>query len=297
MTGPACKSATRAWIERLPAAERLAAHARTDVRLLVWIGAGLLLLAACVVVARLDLLGRLRRAIEAGRPKPWLVSAAAAGALAFLLADLKGAYDALLAWPADGLAMGGLGGRFAEAASGVSPAVTVAVLLVPPLQWLFRVRPRAGPLVAGLAVIALCLAAGWGPYAFGSDPSLAPAPAGPVRDGLVRLIATSGVPAAGVSLSRDPAFDADVTGGFGHARVIIGREVLGWPPAEARAYVGHLMGHYVHGDVFAVFLIWGLVALLALVAIQRFAAPLARSLGARVLPAASEPRSRCRRPP
>jgi STE24 endopeptidase len=136
--------------------------------------------------------------------------------------------------------------------------------------------------------MAVCLAVGWGPYAFGSDPALTYAPPGPVADGLARLIAEAGVPAEGVRLSRDPTFDADVTGGFGRARVVVGPQVLGWPAPDARAYVGHLMGHYAHTDVFVVFLLYGLVAFAALVAVQRWAAPLARWLGARQATAAAD---------
>lgn len=286
MTSPPYEAAARAWLERLPAVDRLAAQARTDLRLLVWIGAGALLIAACVAITRVDLVGRLGRAIEAKGPRPWLTRAAAALVVTSALFAMKSAYDVFVAWPAGGVG-GDLAARATTAAAGLWPALSLAVLVVVPLQWLFQARPRSGSVIAGLGAIALSLAVGWGPYAFSAGWAT-PAPAGPVRDGLVQLIASSGVPARDVHLSPDPVFDADVTGGFGQAQVVIGQQVLGWPPAEARAYVGHLMGHYEHADVFMVFLLYGLVALGALVAVQRSAAPLARWLGAREAASAAD---------
>lgn len=280
MTPAACEAAARAWLERLPAAERLAAHARTDLRLVVWLGAAAVLTATCLVLARADLGGRLRRAVEGHRPRPWLASALTAAAVAAVVVGVKGLYDILIAGRLEG-STGSLAGLATVFARDVWSAAILAFALAPPLQWLFRVRPRAGPLMGGVAAVAACAAIGSGPYAFGEGPALAPAPAGPVRDGLVRLIVDSGVPAHGVELSRNPAFEADVTGGFGQAHVVIGARVVRWPAAEARAYVGHLMGHYMHADVVAVFLIYGLVALGALAAIGLWAAPLARRLGAR----------------
>ena len=288
MTHAACEAAARAWLERLPAADRLAAHARTDVRLAIWIGAGVLLVGTCLVLARVDLGGRLRRAAEAGGLRLWLASGLSAVVVATMLAAAKGFYDVLVAWPAEAVG-GSLAERAATAAAGVWSAAVLALLFAPPLQWLLRGRPRAGPLLAGLAAIAVCLTAGWGPYAFGGDPALAPAPPGPVNDGLVRLIAETSVPAHGVWLSRDPSLEADVTGGFGRANVVVGPHTLDWPAADARAYVGHLMGHYAHADVFIVFLLYGLAAFAAVLAVQRWAAPLARSLGARQATIAADP--------
>ena len=288
MTAVACEAAARAWLERLPAAERLAAHARTDLRLVIWVGAGALLIGSCLVLARVDFGGRLRRVIEARGLRLWVASGLPAVVVAATLAAAKGLYDILVAWPAENVA-GAWTERAASAAAGVWLVVILALLFAPILQWLFRRRPRAGPMLAGLAAVAVCLAVGWGPYAFGGDPAPRRAPPGPVTDALARLIAEAGVPAHGVWLSRDPTFDADVTGGFGRVKVVVGQPMLGWPAPDARAYVGHLMGHYAHADVFVVFLLYGLVAFAALVAVQRWAAPLARRLGARQATAAADP--------
>ena len=62
------------------------------------------------------------------------------------------------------------------------------------------------------------------------------------------------------------------------------------PPAEARAYVGHVMGHYVHNDILVVCLVLGAVLTLGMFAAQRWSPPLARWLGAPAVSAA-EPRA------
>ena len=49
------------------------------------------------------------------------------------------------------------------------------------------------------------------------------------------------------------------------------------------------MGHYAHGDVLGVALLVGLVLALGLVAVQRFAAPLARVTGARAAQGPADP--------
>ncbi len=164
-----------------------------------------------------------------------------------------------------------------------------AAVLAPPVLWLMRRMPRTWPLFVGSLVAGLIVLAVWLPYALSAGPPLTPAPAGPVRDGLVRLIAETGLPAHGVFFSADPSFDADVTGGFGQAKVSVGPMIAAGPPAEARAFIGHIMGHYVHNDFLIVSLVLGAVMLLGAFAVSRLAAPLARRLGAPGVASPSDP--------
>jgi STE24 endopeptidase len=293
-TDPAAAAA--AWLARLPPAQRLAADAYTDARLVGWIAGGLVVVAVCVLVARSGLSARLRRGLEAGGPRPWLLAATLAGVLALALGVAGATVDGLSAWRGDqilqaggGPPAAGLAAHLASTASGVLPQVVLAVLLAPPLLWLMRRRPRAWPLIAGAVVIAAVLALGWLPYALAAGPPLAPAPASPARDGVMRLIAATGLPAHGVLMSPDPAFDADVTGGFGQARVVIGPRLLAGPPAEARAYLGHLMGHYAHQDILVVCLVVALALTGGMFAAQRWGAPLAGWIGGRRLAGPYEP--------
>ncbi len=290
-------AATDAWLARLPEAQRLAAQAATDARLVGWFATAVVFVGAAAIVARVDLLGALTRRIGADRPRPWLTSAAAAGALALILAVPTALASALAAWRIDTiLAAGGgappdagLAAHLNAALAGVLPSVAAAVILVPPLGWLARQRPRSWPLIAGAAALALILALIWLPYARSAGPDNGPAPPGPTRDAVARLIAETGLPTTGVSLDSDPSFDADVTGGFGHAKVVIGPKLMAMPPAQARALVGHLMGHYVHNDILLACLAAGAVVFAGLLAAQSGAAPLARALGASAATHPTEP--------
>jgi STE24 endopeptidase len=281
-----------AWLARIPESQRLAAHAATDWRLAAWAVGGLLLLGACLLVGFSGVLGRIRRALEAERPRPWLAAAACACVVALVLAPLKAAIDAFTDWRGEQiLGAGGasLGSHFALTAAGIAPAVLGAAVLAPPVLWLMRRRPRTWPLLVGSLIAGLIVAAVWLPYALSAGPPLTPAPPGPVRDGLTQLIAQTGVPARGVFFSADPAFDADVTGGFGQAKVSVGPVIAAGPPAEARAFIGHIMGHYVHNDILIVSLVLGAVMLLGAFAVSWLAAPLARRIGAGGVGGASDP--------
>jgi len=296
LAAPDPAAAAGAWLARLPQAQRLAADAYTDARLVGWIAGGVAVIAVCVILARSGLLEQLRRRLEARGPRPWLAAATAAGGLAFALGVVSAVVGGVAAWRGDEILRtagappaGGLAAHLALAASAILPDAVLAVLLVPPLLWLIRRRPNSWPLIAGAATVLVILALGWLPYALAAGPTLAPAPPGPARDGVIRLIAETGLPARAVLASPDPAFDADVTGGFGRARVAVGPLLLAGPPAEARAYLGHLMGHYAHQDILIVCLVLGLVLTAGFFAAQRWGAPLAGWIGGRRVQGPSDP--------
>ncbi len=291
-------AASRAWLARIPEAQQLAARAYTDAQLVVWIVGGGLFLLACVAIARGDLIGRLARVLEPRRLPRWLETAALAGALALILGALNAVIGGAGGWWAyRQLERGGgvprqssLAAHLAQAASGILPGALVAALLVPPLLWLIRRMPRAWPLIASLPISALIVLAGWGPYALSLGPARPPAPPGAARDGVLRLIADTGLPARGVGLVPDRSFDADVTGAFGHARVVIGPDILAGPAPDARAYLGHLMGHYVHQDILLVCLVVSAVLAAGLFAIQATAKTLSARIGAGPIESLADPR-------
>jgi STE24 endopeptidase len=61
----------------------------------------------------------------------------------------------------------------------------------------------------------------------------------------------------------------------------VGPRLAAGPPAEARALVGHIMGHYAHNDILIFSLVLGLGMLAGFFAVARLAAPLARLIGAK----------------
>lgn len=289
-------AATNVWLARLPEAQRLAAQAATDARLIGWLAGAVVFVAAAAIVARAGLLGALTRRINAARPRPWLAGAAAAGALALALAFGTALADGIAGWRVDailaaggGAPSAGLVAHLEATLAGVLPRVAAAIILVPPLAWLMRRRPGSWPLFVGAAAAALILALFWLPYASSAWPDDGPAPPGPTRDAVVRLIAETHLPATTVRFEADPSFDVDVTGGFGHAKVLIGPKLMALPPAEASALTGHLMGHYAHNDILLACLAAGAVMFVGCVAAQRGAAPLSRALGASGVTNPAEP--------
>jgi STE24 endopeptidase len=209
--------------------------------------------------------------------------------LALLLALAKALYDAGAgAWTDGVLAAGGgvapgpdLTARLQIGLTGVVPVVLGVILFVPLAVWLMRRLPRAWPLVVGGALTAVILTVGWLPYALGAGPQLPSLPQGPLRTALAPLVAAAELPAPDIFADPSPGSLTDVTGGLAGARVVIGDDAASDTPAEARAYLGHLIGHYAHADILIVTLLLAATLTLGAFAIQRFAAPLARLIGDR----------------
>ena len=276
------EAATSAWLSRISPADRALAGALTDLGHLSWLGGGLIAILVCWLILKSGLIARLRDAIEREGPRPWLASAACGGAFVALLLALQAPWPLFIAWRLDRL-QGHPFNLLANVhvlAGHVLLGVAMATVFLALIYAVIRRAPRTWWAWVGGVAAALAFAAVLAPFALASGPAaLPPAPTGPVRDGLVRLIGESGLAAKQVYLSSNPEFDADVTGLPGQPRVVISRGMADGDPAVARAYIGHLLGHYAHGDQL------GFAAVLAGLAFAgAFAAgllyrPLARLLG------------------
>ena len=276
------EAATTAWLSRISPADRALAGALTDLGHLSWLGGGLVAILACWLILKSGLIARLRSAIERDGPRPWLTSAACGGGFVALLLVLQAPWPLFIAWRSDTLLAHpfGLLANIHSLAGHVLLGVAMATVFLSLIYAVIRLAPRTWWAWVGGVGAALAFAAVWAPYALASGPAAPPAaPPGPVRDGLVRLIGETRLAARQVYLSSSPGVDADVTGLPGQPRVGISRGMLEVDPAEARANVGHLMGHYVHSDQlgFAV-LLAGLIFAGAAAA-GLLCRPLARVLG------------------
>src|SRR5262249_36605205 len=97
------------------------------------------------------------------------------------------------------------------------------------------------------------------------------------RDGVMRLIADAHLSARQVYLSKSPAVDGDVTGLPGEARVVVNQGMLDHASVpEMRAALGHLAGHYTHGDQFGYALLLAALTAGALAAVRFGFAPAVR---------------------
>lgn len=227
MTGFDPEAATRAYLASLPHAASMAQH---------WIGlAGFVAVAAAAALeARRDPSRWIRARFEKDRPRPWLVTGANAllfGAWIFMALWLVRLATGAPANP-DGLIV--RIGLFAVAAS-----LVAAVARRWPRLW----APVCGA-VAALAVFVL----GWAPFVAASGPARLPEVSGPVGQGVTALVHNAGLAARQVYLTPGRSLDADVTGTNAAPRVSITQGLQAEGPAEARAMLAHVMGHFAHGD-------------------------------------------------
>ena len=267
-------AATSGWIAHISPSQQLAADAATHAQ--TW---GLVLgWAIVVIVSVLVLRSRVLLRIGArARSHWWLNGFVAAGSFCGVLL--------VAAAPLALIGGQGLASLVVRDVQTWLAAVAAAMI--------FFAAARASPRrwQVWLAPAAACAAFLWAfaPYALDAGPPRVLAPPGPVTLAVTRLIAHSHVPAGPIGLSPSPGFDADVTGGFGPAKVSVTAEALGSPPAEVAGYVAHLMGHYTHRDILRLALVlagWAFVGVLATAAAFR---PVAAALGAGDLEHPSDP--------
>jgi STE24 endopeptidase len=157
------------------------------------------------------------------------------------------------------------GGWFGEWAMQLVIGAVVSSLFFLALYTLIRRAPRRwwawGALIAGLGIVFIVVLS---PVLI--EPLFnryTPAPAGPVRDRVVALAKTVGVPSDKILVydgsKQSERYTANVSGLFGTARVAMSDTMTkqGADMAEVIGVVGHEMGHYVRGHIlwFAGFLI------------------------------------------
>lgn len=157
------------------------------------------------------------------------------------------------------------GGWFGEWAIQLVIGALVSSLFLLALYTLIRRSPRRwwawGALIAGLGIVFIVVLS---PVLI--EPLFnryTPAPAGPVRDRVVALAKTVGVPSDKILVydgsKQSERYTANVSGLFGTARVAMSDTMTkqNADMAEVIGVVGHEMGHYVRGHIlwFAAFLI------------------------------------------
>ena len=268
MTGFDPAAATAAYLARLPPDLRHAAAVRTETAHWLWAGDIAVMLAACWLIARLGLLRRLQAWVEARSARPWLAVVACGSAFAAImigLATLVAAVGAAVSGQAPPPAPYGL---WLIGAMTVLPLLYAAARAAQHRWWLW----------SGAAVAALALLMIWLPFVSASGPADLPtAPQGPTRAALLSLATEAGLDVREIYLSPSSAVDADVTGWPGRPRIVITRGLLlDRSPAEARATVGHLIGHYVHQDQLTLALTLAALAVAVFYAVQQLFGPLAR---------------------
>ncbi len=277
------EAATAAWLARIPPADGIRAEALTSLSHWNWAVGTLITILACWIIARSGVLSRLKTAIEAEGPRPWLAAAACSGGFVVLLLLLRTPWALFMAWRVDQLRTPpvGLPGLVRLMTGNVTLQVVAAAAVLPLAYAIARRAPRLWWAWIGGAGAIAAFALVWAPYALASGPAAIPgAPAGPVRDGLVRLVRVSGLGAVQIQVSDNPKVDADVTGVPGRPRIVISRGMIETASrAEALAAVGHLIGHFRHADQLSFAVVLALLAFAGAAAVGLLFRPVAGAFG------------------
>ena len=268
------------WLGALPPARLHAAAASTRLHQVDAVVTGLALLVVADLIYRGRLLTRVREHVEAGRRRPWAATFVCALVVSATLVVVWETCATFGAWDENGAAIANLPATLLQFWSRAPVTILAFTIAASLLYYLMRRLPRAWWAVAGGAVSLFFFAVIWAPDVLASGPSgMTEAPAGAVRDGVLDLVRTTGLPAEGVQVSPRPGLDADVTGGVGGlAHVDVTRAMLAEPPAEARAAVGHVMGHQAHRDMLSYAILASALAFLGFFVADRFFATIQRLL-------------------
>ncbi len=259
-----------------------------------WLVSGALIIAVAVVALKLGLLNRAVAAVQAQRPRPWLAAALSAAVTLFIVVLVKLPLDVANEWLGDRTRLGPTAAvpvYLARVWGGDFTAVMALIVTISLILAVVRKAPRTWWIWCGAVLGAGVIAILWGPYALRAGPApLPPLPAGPARAGLLELIHDTGLSAKQVYLVASPEVDGDVTGLPGQARVVVNQGMVQQASVhEIRAAIGHLAGHFVHGDQFGLAALMAALTLASLLAIHLLHAPLARRLGAGEMQGLADP--------
>jgi STE24 endopeptidase len=271
---------TAAWLAGLTPAKLQAAAAATRLHQVDAVVTGLALLVVADLIYRGRLLTRVREHVEAQGRRPWIATAVCALVVSATLVVVWETCTAFGAWDENGASIANLPATILKFWSRAPITILMFTLAASVLYYLIRRLPRAWWAISAGALSLFFFAVVWAPDALVSGPSgMAEAPAGAVRDGVLDLIHSTDLPAEGVQVSPRPGLDADVTGGIGGlAHVDVTRAMLAEPVSEARAAVGHVMGHQAHRDMLSYALLLSALTFLGFFIADRFFATFQRLL-------------------
>jgi STE24 endopeptidase len=284
---PDPSAAVQAYLALIPPSVRAQAQVLADWRHIQAIGSLVVVVLACWALARSGVLARTLKRIEGGRPRPWRTSLAACAVTGLVLAWALAFWRGICSWRVERL-LGAtphpvLAHVFANLASPAGFALWIG--LGAGAYALVRRFPRRAPVGIAVAAAAAAFALTYAPYALSLGSQGAPVlPEGPLRARILALAAETRLPLKQVYLSFEPVIEADVTGTPSAGRIVVTRRMLASEDLpESLANVGHVMGHYAHGDQLAYgALLAGLTLAVGLAVIALYG-PAARLMGSGAL--------------
>ena len=293
-------AATQAYLATLPPEAHAKATAYTQGGHWVLLWAAIVSILVAWLVLRSGVLVKVRNAVQAKKSRPWLAVAAVVivdAVIEGLLTLPWSAYEDWWRQKSYGLTDQAFGGWMGETLTMLVISLVMTVALASGVYAVMRRAPRtwwawSGGLVAVAFMVIMVLAPVFIEPLFNT---YTPAPPGPVRDTVVTMANTNGVPSDKIYVyngsKQSNRYTANVSGLFGTARVAMSDTMFkqGADLAEVRGVVGHEMGHYVHMHSIWLASAFGALALVLFFLVDRLFAPVARLLGAKDVNGISDP--------
>lgn len=293
-------AATAAYLAQLPPEAHVKAQHYTQGGhwLLLW-GFIVSVLAAWIII-RTGVLTKVEQGLERKKGRPFLAS--------FVVAVVFVAFNWLLELPWSiysnwwrqkqyGLTSQAFSGWLTENLMGTAISVVFTALFLALLYVLIR-RARklwwlwAGGLTAGFIIFGMLIAPIYVEPLFNK---YTPAPPGAVRDEVVAMAKSVGVPSDKIFVydgsKQSNAYTANVSGLGGSARVAMSDVMFkkGADIAEVRGVVGHEMGHYAHQHSLWITGVFSVLAVIAFFIVDRTFPWFARALNAKGVTGVADP--------
>lgn len=293
-------AATAAYLAQLPPEAHVKAQHYTQGGhwLLLW-GFIVSVLAAWIII-RTGVLTKVEQGIERKKGRPFLAS--------FVVAVVFVAFNWLLELPWSvysnwwrqkqyGLTSQAFSGWLTENLMGAAISVVFTALFLALLYGLIR-RARtlwwlwAGGLTAGFIIFGMLIAPIYVEPLFNK---YTPAPPGAVRDEVVAMAKSVGVPSDKIFVydgsKQSNAYTANVSGLGGSARVAMSDVMFkkGADIAEVRGVVGHEMGHYAHQHSLWITGVFSVLAVIAFFIVDRTFPLFAQALNAKGVTGVADP--------
>jgi STE24 endopeptidase len=293
-------AATAAYLAQLPPeAHEKAQHYTQGGHWLVLWGFVVSVLAAWIII-RTGVLTKVEQGVERKKGRPFLASfvvAAAFVAFSWLLELPWSVYSNWWRQKQYGLTSQAFGGWLTENLMGTAISIVFTAIFLALLYVLIRRARRlwwlwAGGLTAGFIVFGMLLAPIYIEPLFNK---YSPAPAGPVRDEVVAMAKSVGIPSDKIFVyngsKQSNAYTANVSGLGGSARVAMSDVMFkkGADIAEVRGVVGHEMGHYAHQHSLWITGIFAVLAVIAFFIVDRTFPWFAQALNAKGVTGVADP--------
>lgn len=273
-------AATAAYLAQLPPEAHIKAQHYTQGGhwLLLW--GFIISVAISWIVIRSGVLTKVEQGVERKKGRPFLASflvAAVFTAVSWVLGLPWAVYSNWWRQKQYGLTSQAFGGWLTENLMGTAISLVFTSLFLALLYLLIRRARRlwwlwAGGLTAGFIVFGMLLAPIYIEPLFNK---YTPAPPGAVRDEVVAMAKSVGIPSDKIFVyngsKQSNAYTANVSGLGGSARVAMSDVMFqkGADIAEVRGVVGHEMGHYAHQHSLWITGIFALLAIIAFFIVDR----------------------------